>query len=117
MQDDFMFFRSDSKCLFRALHSILALLSQASSLFLLPRTVPPIDHKIPLPPLVKLTFCTYEESITITMVKISLLLLALPLVSAKMRGAHKETEDKFPRARQLQMGGGGGGCPDPKVSH
>jgi hypothetical protein len=57
------------------------------------------------------------------MVKTSLLvLLALPLVvSARMRGATSEAEEKFPMARQLMggMDGGGGGsgsCPDPSVS-
>jgi hypothetical protein len=49
------------------------------------------------------------------MVKTSLLvLLALPLVSARMRGASSEVEEKFPIARQLMggMGGGGGSATD-----
>jgi hypothetical protein len=51
------------------------------------------------------------------MVKLNLLLLALPLVAARMRGVSREAEEKFPVARQLQMGGGGGGgCPDAGVS-
>jgi hypothetical protein len=49
------------------------------------------------------------------MVKLNLLLLALPLVAARMRGVSREAEEKFPVARQLQMGGGGG-CPDAGVS-
>ena len=42
----------------------------------------------------------------------SILLLALPLVCAKMRGVSREAEEKFPVARQLMgnMGGGSGGC-------
>jgi hypothetical protein len=43
------------------------------------------------------------------MVKTSLLvLLALPLVSARMRGAITEADEKFPITRQLMVGGGGG---------
>ena len=48
------------------------------------------------------------------MVKLSLLLLALPLVSASMRGAPREAEERFPKSRQLK--GGSGGCPASGVS-